>query len=419
MMAAKPKPTTACKPPTASVGQYVTQSGDPDDTNADIFPGCTTTNYYVDDDGDGYGTGDPIASCVEPVGKYATQNGDCDDNDTSINPNVFITYYPDNDGDGYGDPNGETVSQPVCNDIPDGYAANGDDCDDSNPNRNPGIGEVFVYLDQDGDGYGYYEAYLLQDSCIDLTENQSYDNTDCNDTDDTIHPNAVEIPNDGIDNDCDGKETIIWDGPSLQFNKSANDANWADNEGPQDQITKKIALTRSNNGYITNIRWWLDETGQAPTENEDLPWEYLGRKAQDSPTANVGDAIPIGGPQGVRWAILEQGGNTQAWQNFDMYGILGASINFYSLNNITTICELLNNNEEPLTIIDDFGIDNTYEIPNDASDYSSAAFKHLENVVLGVWLMEENIYFTLTFSELTNIGIGGGPMIYTRSTPNN
>ncbi|MEZ4811315.1 MAG: MopE-related protein [Allomuricauda sp.] len=463
-------PTTACKPPTATVGQYVTKNGDTDDTNVDIFPGCTATNYYVDNDGDGYGTGNAIASCVELVGKYATQNGDlddndanvnpgctlvfyldadgdgfgvgdpilfcanpdgdkytdndtafdCDDTDPNINPDASITYYPDNDGDGYGDPlSSETVSQPACDPAPEGFVTNNEDCDDQNENANPGIGQITYYPDLDHDGYGDGSNPIVQDSCDEKPEiNTVLQGDDCDDSDPDIHPGAPEMPNDGIDSDCGGEEeAIIWDGPSLQFSKAANDVNWADSEGTQDQITKKIALTRSNNGFITNITWWFEETGQSPTEDEDLPWEYFGRKAQDPPMANVGGAIPNGGPQGVRWAILEQGENNQAWSNFGQLGTLGDPTHFYSLNNIVTICASLDANLDITDILDDFGIDAS-SFEDSSEDASSTSFPSLEGKKLGVWLVEDDIYFTLTFDKLSYLN-QGGEMTYTRSTPNN
>ena len=37
---------------------------------------------------------------------------------------------------------------------------------------------------------------------------ESTDSTDCNDADDTIFPGAAEVADDGIDQDCNGFDTI-------------------------------------------------------------------------------------------------------------------------------------------------------------------------------------------------------------------
>ncbi|MDB2632543.1 MopE-related protein [Flavobacteriaceae bacterium] len=57
------------------------------------------------------------------------------------------------------------------------------------------------YLDADADGYGDPNNPI---SSCELNEGYVDNNSDCNDTDESINPGATEIE-DGIDNDCDGE----------------------------------------------------------------------------------------------------------------------------------------------------------------------------------------------------------------------
>jgi hypothetical protein len=89
---------------------FVSDSSDCDDTNPAIHPGATEICNGLDDD------------C----------NGAADDG------LPVATYYADADQDTYGNPN---VAITYC-DQPAGYVTDSTDCDDTNPNVNPGVLEV-------------------------------------------------------------------------------------------------------------------------------------------------------------------------------------------------------------------------------------------------------------------------------------
>ena len=155
----------------------------------------------IDMDGDGVG-----AAC------------DCDDSEL-IGFNCSdgcLTFYADNDGDGFGNSN---IIRIACT-SPAGFVLSGADCDDTNPAINPdaieipdnGIDEncnnltdesndlISWFLDADGDGFG---NPLIDSLSIAQPRNYVSNSNDCDDTNQLIYENALEIV-DNLDNNCDG-----------------------------------------------------------------------------------------------------------------------------------------------------------------------------------------------------------------------
>ncbi len=199
-----------------------------------LLEGAST--WYADADGDGYG-GDQFTAeaCSAPDG-YVDNTDDCDDLqpatypsaaevcdeqdndcDGTVDEGVGFTWYADTDGDGYGD---ATNTSTEC-DMPPGYSANGDDCDDAVASSNPSAFEVCDgvdndcdgsidgsnainastwYADSDGDGYG--DASTSTSACA-APSGFVADFTDCDDNNSSANPAAAEVC-DSADNDCDG-----------------------------------------------------------------------------------------------------------------------------------------------------------------------------------------------------------------------
>lgn len=142
-----------------------------------IIEACEQLTFYRDADGDGFGSLEAAQGCIVLPG-YVLNNLDCDDQDATTFPGnieecngmddncdglsdeglTVYSYWSDFDLDGFG----EAISSPYsfCD-------------DDEDPNTNPIPGFV-------------------------------RNNTDCNDVLPSVNPGAIEIPDNTIDENCDG-----------------------------------------------------------------------------------------------------------------------------------------------------------------------------------------------------------------------
>ncbi|MBC2717812.1 MAG: DNRLRE domain-containing protein [Desulfobacteraceae bacterium] len=102
----------------------------------------------------------------------------------------------------------ETINHLVgslSDDDGDGYTENDGDCNDSDATIFPGAIEICGDgIDQDCNGSDLVCIEDIDNDSDGYTENQG----DCNDSDPSIHPGAIEICGDGIDQDCNGSDLV-------------------------------------------------------------------------------------------------------------------------------------------------------------------------------------------------------------------
>jgi len=227
-------------------------AGDCDDTDLAIYPGAPEVvgddvdqdcdqrdRCYVDGDGDGFGTSATVPGATDRciAEGEATEAGDCDDADPAVHPDAdevladgldndcdgFDTCYDDADADGWG-------TSDVVDAAPDPYApcseadraAVDGDCAPFDANISPGATEIVAsgadedcdarelcYIDDDGDTYGDGTESTVDIACDDPGHTTL--DGDCNDQDGGIFPGAMELPADGVDQDCTNTELCYSD----------------------------------------------------------------------------------------------------------------------------------------------------------------------------------------------------------------
>jgi len=138
----------------------------PDDTGA-FCPDGEPQTFYQDQDGDGFGDPDAPEEACEAGNGLVADNTDCDDdNDTRA---AWGSAYVDNDGDGFG----TGAAQTICEGEP-GYAALAEDCDDEDAEINPGMEPVCENTqDDDCDGVSDCGTPVGQEEIEDSTYTRS------------------------------------------------------------------------------------------------------------------------------------------------------------------------------------------------------------------------------------------------------
>lgn len=260
------------------------------ETGAACILGCQT--FYLDEDGDGFGTPmDSLIACAAPIG-YVANNLDCDDENPATNPDaaeIFSNSIDDNcdgridetvisvdsmdtdsmmmdsmqtnamdeDEDGIIDSldNCIGIANPNQMDMDGDGVGAACDCDDSELiGFNCSEGCITFFADNDGDGFG--TPNITRVACT-SPAGFVLSGTDCDDTNPNINPMAMEIPDNGIDENCNNS-----------VDESNEAINWfldADGDGFGTPAFDSLAITQPN-GYVNNAND-CDDTNQLVYES--------------------------------------------------------------------------------------------------------------------------------------------------------
>ncbi len=186
-----------------------------DDCDGEVDPAGAPApgTWHPDGDGDGYGDyASTVQACEQPADAVDDAT-DCDDSEHEVHPEAdelcnerdddcdgvvdedavdVGTWTTDEDGDGWGVEGTEVIA---C-EQPDLTAAQDGDCDDADPEAHPEASPGCDGRDMDCDGA------IDNDADLDGYSDDACGGDDCDDGDATVYPNAPELCEDGVVNDC-------------------------------------------------------------------------------------------------------------------------------------------------------------------------------------------------------------------------
>ncbi len=191
---------------------------------------------------------------------YSELDGDCDDANPDINPGAEeLPNGIDDNCSGQIDEGSDRYD-----DDGDGYSEDQGDCDDADASRGPGTEEVpYDGVDQDCDGAD------LTDVDGDGYDSELAGGSDCDDADPAVNPGAEERPN-GIDDNCD---TLVDEG----FTDDADGDGYTADDGDcddADAATYPGASERIGDGVDNDCNGLTDDIGLDDTT--EITGDYSG-----------------------------------------------------------------------------------------------------------------------------------------------
>ena len=236
----------------------------------------TPTQWYLDADGDGYGSDNSmVESCITPSPRVVKVDPACVDFPPFVTCQTKIIYWVTTGGDCN---DNSAAVRPGATEICDGFD------NDCNGQIDEGLPTTAYYSDADGDGYGTGTA---QQFCSNPGAGYATQGGDCNDANASIHPSAtgsVELC-DGIDNDCDG---VIDEGCSGKPTLSISDVTVYESEGKAMLTIKLSHITtlQVKVGYATG-------DGTAVSNKKEKDYKSIGSTMLTIPPGTLSTTITV------------------------------------------------------------------------------------------------------------------------------
>jgi len=244
--------------------------GDCDDTDPTVTPQTSTlTTWYLDEDNDGYSTGETVDGCFKPIdyssesSLVSTTDFDCDDKNPVLNP--ATVWYRDVDGDKFSDGFVSIgCTRPANHALPSELLALEGDTDDNNIDVKPT--NIAWYRDEDQDGYstGLPGDVITQENrpnngvrYADRTELEAVTG-DCNDTEYNINPGTVwyrDADNDGYSN---GETLTQCDTPTGYKQKFDLTAMSGDINDDNAAVYPGSSTGSGGSGNTGGVKWYKD-----------------------------------------------------------------------------------------------------------------------------------------------------------------
>jgi len=196
--------------------------------------------------------------------------------------------------------------------------------------------ESACYLDYDSDGYGdpNNARPSVSEEC---PEGWTPDNTDCDDANPIIHPGAMELPDDNVDQDCDGADATRSDEIGVFVAPTGDDGNPGTMAHPRQTIAAGIALAEAT-GKVVFVA--AGDYTENPTTSVSLfgGYEAAGWTRDMVSCITVINSIPVN----LKTLIIE-GGNPISVQGFTINGRAAGSESTGVYISQETIAQLADN----------------------------------------------------------------------------